>query len=615
MNGISRYLVLSILLVFISVNLASASVVGTSSIYAPAVLIQNNSGSLTKFSLVVTTGNGNVKITGPISVANSTLESAQTAIMYAASYLNLNYSKYNFSYTIGDMNQSVSGPSAGAAMTLLAISALSNKPLRNNFTITGTISSNGTIGEIGGVYNKAGAAERGGMTFMLVPEVPSQTQEDELYYLVQTNFDIPLIQVANITQAYQYALQNKSISNAGTYYDFYTNYNANLLTSPNITCSNGCSFSPFSSLLNVTLNSTNSAVSQLSQPKFNNVTNQLSNEADESKTIAEKGFLYAAADLSFLNYINAYFFSSHNATIQSAENTMQSEYNYCTSLSAPQLTQSNYEWVLAGELRQTWGSYTLSSTISEFNSNVSDIDSDTVLVSLYSNAESTGWCNAANFMYQIAANMGGKTVVVSQNLGPIALGRINRASELGTTMYLQTAQTAYSDSNYPLAILDSDYSYSLLSAAAQSGLTTSQLDSMALSMSLNSTYGAWPAQFADEAEFYIQESKLTANSTQAHTYATEAYSSALLAQQLSNDTSIIYSNISPGSPTSTVVPTTVVTTIPYQFASRGLALVWIVIAILVIVDIVVLILIAALFSKFSAKSKIPQRTRKRNTRR
>ena len=144
------------------------TLIGSASIRAPAVIITNNTGSLTNISVVVTSGNGFVNVTGPRIVGASTLESAYTAAMYASNYTDHNFSHYNFTYSILNAGDNVSGPSAGAAMTILAISAITNKQIRNDFTMTGAISPNGSIGEIGGVYDKAGAAKNNAMQFILV---------------------------------------------------------------------------------------------------------------------------------------------------------------------------------------------------------------------------------------------------------------------------------------------------------------------------------------------------------------------------------------------------------------------------------------------------------------
>lgn len=199
---------------------SSGKVIGTATIRAPAVILFNNTGSLTTFSLTVTTGDGMVSIVGPSRVGNSTIGSAQTAAHYASSYLGLNFSNYNFTYDISAGTDNVSGPSGGAAMTLLAISALSNVRLNTNFSVTGTISPNGTIGPIGGVFDKASAVKSGGLSYFLVPEVPSSSIYEELYLLTQNRFGLPLVQVDNISEAYGYAFGKPQLHTSN--YTFYT---------------------------------------------------------------------------------------------------------------------------------------------------------------------------------------------------------------------------------------------------------------------------------------------------------------------------------------------------------------------------------------------------------
>ena len=68
------------------------------------------------------------------------------------------------------MISEVDGPSAGAPMTLLVISAIEKQPIDESLTLTGTIDSNGHIGAIGGVVAKATAAKENGKTLFLIPE-------------------------------------------------------------------------------------------------------------------------------------------------------------------------------------------------------------------------------------------------------------------------------------------------------------------------------------------------------------------------------------------------------------------------------------------------------------
>jgi hypothetical protein len=533
-------LLLGIVLMADAAAAPTGPAVGTATIHAPAVILVNNSGSLTVINLTVTKGIGNVIIVGPASVAPSTLQSAQTAVYYAAKYLNINQYNYNFTYGIEDNYSNVSGPSAGAAMTLLAVSALSHKQLLQNFTITGTINSTGGIGEIGGVYDKIGAAVASGMKFALVPAVPPGTSEDVLYLLVQDTFGIPLIQVSNITQALPFAEGLKKPLN-GTSYDFYLNHHVSGLPYANISCSNGCNESAFGTLANFTINLTRSEINTLaSYPAFNTTTAQLSEVLNESAQLQGRGYYYIAADQAFLDYQNAFFFDNHLVTRAGGLSTLQGVGNFCSDFIPPQITLQNYEFVLGGELRQEWGNYTINQAINSYN--VTGFDTDEVLSEMVSGADSNGWCNAAHEMYSLASQMGGQAATASQSLNSAAINRIDRALAYGPSLYLSGAEAAYKAGNYPIAILDSDYAYAL---SYSPNATVAQKYNMSLAMDANSTYGIWASQFADESEFYLYEARTNANSTNASIYIDQAYSTALLANQMGKDMQLIYQNLQP----------------------------------------------------------------------
>ena len=64
----------------------------------------------------------------------------------------------------------IDGPSAGAAITVCIISALLNKPVRQDVAITGEISLRGNIKPVGGIFEKVYGARRKGISLVLVPE-------------------------------------------------------------------------------------------------------------------------------------------------------------------------------------------------------------------------------------------------------------------------------------------------------------------------------------------------------------------------------------------------------------------------------------------------------------
>lgn len=63
----------------------------------------------------------------------------------------------------------IDGPSAGAAITVCIISALLNKPVRQDMAVTGEISLRGKIKPVGGIFEKIYGARRKGIKHVLIP--------------------------------------------------------------------------------------------------------------------------------------------------------------------------------------------------------------------------------------------------------------------------------------------------------------------------------------------------------------------------------------------------------------------------------------------------------------
>ncbi len=78
---------------------------------------------------------------------------------------------YNTPFPVQLQVGNIGGPSAGLAMTLATLDALSGGTLTGGHVVaaTGTISPNGAVGDVGGVAQKTVAVERAGATLFLVP--------------------------------------------------------------------------------------------------------------------------------------------------------------------------------------------------------------------------------------------------------------------------------------------------------------------------------------------------------------------------------------------------------------------------------------------------------------
>ena len=142
---------------------------------------------------------------------------------------------------------------------------------------------------------------------------------------------------------------------AGTTYNFYTNYSVNTLPNPTINCTAQCNVTIFDSLLNSTFNLTRSDIQRLgTNPKFANISKQLGLVLNQSEQISKHGYLYTGAEnLAFLDYVNTYYFNGYSTNRSSALSLLEGVQGFCTSLTPPPLTKSNYNYVLSAELRQS----------------------------------------------------------------------------------------------------------------------------------------------------------------------------------------------------------------------------------------------------------------------
>jgi len=79
----------------------------------------------------------------------------------------------------------IDGPSAGTAITICIISALTEKPIRQDIAITGEISLRGKVKPVGGIFEKIYGARRKGIKLVIIPadnkkEIPKGLTDIEI---------------------------------------------------------------------------------------------------------------------------------------------------------------------------------------------------------------------------------------------------------------------------------------------------------------------------------------------------------------------------------------------------------------------------------------------------
>lgn len=191
-------------------------------------------GTILKITVEIRDGTGLVLVNTATPTGVDFQTSARTAVMIAQKYTNFDLSKKDVIFSISSENQQelqvVDGGSAGGAMTVLLISDISGKPINSKVLMTGTIESDGSIGKIGGVSEKADAAGKYGAKTFLVPVGQAVTQvqscderregsfiyrsctsqEKPLSELTEKEFGMKVIEINNIKDALSYFNTNST---------------------------------------------------------------------------------------------------------------------------------------------------------------------------------------------------------------------------------------------------------------------------------------------------------------------------------------------------------------------------------------------------------------------
>ncbi len=99
------------------------------------------------------------------------------------------------------------GPSAGVAMVVALASLLSGRPVRSDVAMTGEITLTGQVLPIGGLKEKALAAQRGGIRCVIAPERNEQDVDEIPEHLRK---DLSFRFVATVEEALEVALQRRA---------------------------------------------------------------------------------------------------------------------------------------------------------------------------------------------------------------------------------------------------------------------------------------------------------------------------------------------------------------------------------------------------------------------
>ncbi|MFB6158088.1 MAG: S16 family serine protease [Candidatus Nanohalobium sp.] len=148
------------------------SMEGSGSATAKIVAASKNSdtGAIGEVNVQIIPGDGNILVETDPFIQTDTQLSATKAKKVAEEVVGKSLENHDVLYAIKMDSKVVGGPSAGAAMTLATIAAMTDREVRKDAIVTGTITESGRIGKVGEIPVKAYTAGKAGIEDFYVPE-------------------------------------------------------------------------------------------------------------------------------------------------------------------------------------------------------------------------------------------------------------------------------------------------------------------------------------------------------------------------------------------------------------------------------------------------------------
>ncbi|MBI4210348.1 MAG: hypothetical protein HY544_02470 [Candidatus Diapherotrites archaeon] len=181
---------------------------GSMSIYA---VTTDGKGLVATLHLEIEPGNGKIWSSVTPLVGTST-QNAEKVAVSVANKLYRNGS-HDYKFTIDSPASVVEGPSAGAAMALLTASMLTDRKIPENVSVTGTISEDGRIGRVGGIFEKAREASKTGVKLFIIPEgeavqtvrLPEGVRSVNMAEYAPANWGMKVVEAGRIQDAMRFA--------------------------------------------------------------------------------------------------------------------------------------------------------------------------------------------------------------------------------------------------------------------------------------------------------------------------------------------------------------------------------------------------------------------------
>ena len=320
---------------------------GEASMQVPAVI--GDGGGLVNASIRLVPGDGQIFITVNPYTATDTQMSMEEALEVAREESGNDGSECDFliSFERLDLGGRIEGPSAGAAMAVVAYSLLEeNATIRQDAIITGSISSGGRIGAVGGLAEKAKAAALDGADYFIIP--PATFYEMLLLKDMEEEYNLSILEVQNASDLIGFMLYNQTIEQV--------DFRAAEAKPPDIESYDTTGMKRFAEVSEEIILLLNNTLRQMMPdgPESQEAKKYFENKLYVTSVIFERGYLFTAANSAFLDYIEVSTIAAildDRLDLEAKERQVLACFD---SIERPAMTDQNFEWVIGSQLREAW---------------------------------------------------------------------------------------------------------------------------------------------------------------------------------------------------------------------------------------------------------------------
>ena len=177
----------------------------------------SNIGMDANLIIEIKPGTGKIFSNVNSQVGSLTQESERNAVNAAEKITPSAKGKYDYFFEIQSNASSIDGPSAGAAMALLIVSMLNDTDLSGKASITGSITSDGYVGDVGGISAKAKKAADVGIKLFMIPigtrrqaitTDSGQSQVVDIVDYAYANWGLKIVEVETVDDILVYSKMN-----------------------------------------------------------------------------------------------------------------------------------------------------------------------------------------------------------------------------------------------------------------------------------------------------------------------------------------------------------------------------------------------------------------------